>query len=177
MILTNKTRIKAFFSKLIDKRGDIYVIPYSGARKIRVGLDKSLWPGFGKELRGTHSFTGSKIELVYKAKNPPTKAQIQKAKYSVRTLKIPREHYTGRITSARRHNGNIYINCSAILERDREDNRFDRNFRNFDVAGIQRVRVEEKIGVVPPGGTRGRIYRIIKKKAVVGRETKINEID
>ena len=150
MVLTNKSRIKSFLSKLAGKEGRVRVQPYRGARIQNFDLDKVKYPGFGNGLANgkMHSFTGSAIKVIYKAKNPPTKEQIKKAEYATKILKINRQQYTGWLLSVFRHKGKLYMIAWAILERDRENNKFKRNFRIFNISEgeVKRLEIEERVG-------------------------------
>ncbi len=168
MILRNKYRINSFLSKLVGKIGRVRVRPYRGARIQNFDLDMVKYPGFGKSLPPgkMHSFTGSEIKLVYKAKNPATKEQIKKAEYATKVLKISREIYRGWLLSVFKYKGKVYLVAWGVLERDRENNRFKRNFRIFNISEgvVKSLEIEERIGEVQ-GGQRVNFNNSRKKTA------------
>lgn len=108
-------------------------LPYSGAKTLKsVAVDEVAFPGFGNKLvRGVkHQMDGSRVTFWYTAMHKPTQKQIDKARYAIKVLRIPRKRYTGTLIDVFRHRESLYILLGGVLERDRED---PVNFRMFNL--------------------------------------------
>jgi hypothetical protein len=151
--LRNIGRAYDLFSRIADhakrRRGKIKLIPYTGALKMRdVAVDDVAYPGFGKKLgaRSKHALNGSRVTLWYKAAHKPTASQIAKAEYATKTLRIPRQRYTGTLVDVFRHKGTLYTLLAGVLERDREAGKHAVNFRmmNLDDGTLYAAYLEEQ---------------------------------
>jgi len=174
-------RVYDLFYRLLmaGKRGAFYVKPYTDSKTFRkFALDDVPYPGFGNKLvdsRGkpkTHKKNGSKVTFEeYDACNEPTDEQIAKAHYATEILGIPRKRYTGILIDAFLHKGTLYVLLGGVLERDREGNRHEMNFRmfNLDDGNLKALDINE---VGPRRKVPSKKKKKRKKKSTRGKAAK-----